>query len=123
MNPTQRVTWVALALLLAAAPAGAQVPDEFTNLKVLPKDIGSTSSWTSCAGSPGPETLNAVAEKLAQEGQAVDGAIRLTRLNLEQHPDAARAPLLLSQLLAERGDTPGATASVKRAIELEPDNR
>ena len=29
-----------LCLLLAPATANAQVPDEFTNLKVLPKDIG-----------------------------------------------------------------------------------
>ncbi|MEE8523550.1 MAG: c-type cytochrome [Thermoanaerobaculia bacterium] len=29
-----------LLLLVAAAPGGAQIPDEFTNLQVLPKDIG-----------------------------------------------------------------------------------
>lgn len=31
--------WIAIALLCAALPAGAQIPTEFTNLKVLPKDI------------------------------------------------------------------------------------
>jgi tetratricopeptide (TPR) repeat protein len=31
---------LAIAAPLAVGPAGAQVPDEFTNLKVLPKDIG-----------------------------------------------------------------------------------
>src|SRR6185503_1734772 len=29
----------ALALAIVAAPAAAQIPDKFTNLKVLPKDI------------------------------------------------------------------------------------
>jgi tetratricopeptide (TPR) repeat protein len=29
-----------LSLIVAAAPAAAQIPDEFTNLKVLPEDIG-----------------------------------------------------------------------------------
>ena len=29
----------ALALLLGTAPGAAQIPDEFTNLKLLPKDI------------------------------------------------------------------------------------
>jgi len=31
--------FVAIALLVAAMPAGAQIPDKFTNLEVLPKDI------------------------------------------------------------------------------------
>ncbi len=30
---------VAVALVLAAVPAAAQIPDKFTNLQVLPRDI------------------------------------------------------------------------------------
>lgn len=31
--------WIAIALLCVAGTAGAQIPTEFTNLKILPKDI------------------------------------------------------------------------------------
>jgi tetratricopeptide (TPR) repeat protein len=31
--------WSVLVLISAAAPCGAQIPDEFTNLQILPKDI------------------------------------------------------------------------------------
>jgi len=37
--PPRRLALTALALVLAASPAGAQVPDKFTNLKFFPKDI------------------------------------------------------------------------------------
>ena len=39
----QRFTFAACALavlVLLSAPLGAQIPDEFTNLKILDKDIG-----------------------------------------------------------------------------------
>lgn len=39
MTISHRLAYSCVALLLAAIPAQAQIPDNFTNLKVLPKDI------------------------------------------------------------------------------------
>lgn len=66
-------------------------------------------------------TLNVVAERLAR-AQNLDGAIALTRLNLEFHPQEAGGHLMLAQLHGAKGDKEAALASVKQALQLEPDN-
>jgi tetratricopeptide (TPR) repeat protein len=71
----------------------------------------------------GPRSLNAVAEKLAQEANDVEGAVELMKLNVERNPDAAETHLLLGQLYDRKGDKKAAIASLERAVELEPDNR
>jgi hypothetical protein len=43
MRPTRRASLALLALMLAATDAGAQVPERFTNLQVLPADISRDS--------------------------------------------------------------------------------
>lgn len=68
-----------------------------------------------------PGTLNGTAEKLARADD-VQGAIRLMQLNIEQDPDVAYSHLLLGQFYAAAGDKAAAIASVKRSLELEPDN-
>ena len=52
-----------------------------------------------------------------------DGAVLLSKLNLEFHPDSAQTHLMLAQLYARHGDQAQAIASAERALELEPDNR
>jgi len=68
-------------------------------------------------------TLNEVAETLAQERGDVDGAIAITRLNVEFNPDAARSHLMLGQLYAQKGDKAAAIASLERVLQLDPGNR
>ena len=68
-----------------------------------------------------PGTLNGTAETLAR-GDNVQGAIRLMQLNVEQNPDVAYSHLLLGQFYAAADDKTSAIASVKRSLELEPDN-
>jgi len=70
-----------------------------------------------------PAPLAEVAEQLAERRQDVDGALAVARFNVELHPEAVRAHVLLGQLLARRGDREAAIASLERALELEPDNR
>lgn len=68
------------------------------------------------------ESLDQVAETLAQERNDLDGAITVAQLNLEFNPDAARTHLLLGQLYAAKGDKKAAVASIQKAIELDPGN-
>ena len=65
-------------------------------------------------------TLNAVAERLAQEKNDVDGAIAIARLNLEFNADRGPCHAMLGQLLAAKGDREGAMASLRKALELDP---
>lgn len=68
------------------------------------------------------ESLDQVAEALAQERNDLDGAITVTQLNLEFNPEAARTHLLLGQLYATKGDKKAAVASIQKALELDPGN-
>jgi len=70
----------------------------------------------------GPPTLDALAEKLGHRPQQVPAAIALARLNLEFHPDSHYTHFVLGSLLRTSGDTAGAAASLRRALELSPGN-
>ena len=68
-------------------------------------------------------TLSSVAETLARTRQDVDGAIAISKLNLEFNPEEPFAHLLLGQLYMTKGDQPAAIASIERCLELDPENR
>jgi hypothetical protein len=67
--------------------------------------------------------LNTVAETLAKEQNDVAGAIKVMKVNLEYNPDAPYSHLLLGQLYQASGDNDAAVASVKKSLELDPDNK
>ncbi len=70
----------------------------------------------------GAGTLNGVAEELARGKNDMDGAIKLVELNIELNPRDAYSHIMLGQLHMQKGDKPAALASLRRAVELEPDN-
>jgi len=104
--------------MLSAVIDKQGVPAAVERYNELREEYYGSASYDFSAG-----TLNHVAEKLAQEKEDVDGAITLVKLNLEHNPDSAYTHLMLGQLLAQKGDKAAAIASVKRAIELDPENR
>jgi tetratricopeptide (TPR) repeat protein len=67
-------------------------------------------------------TLNQVAESIAREGNDVDGAIELVKLNLEFNPEDAFTHLSLGQLHSTKGDKAAAIASIQKCLELDPEN-
>jgi hypothetical protein len=69
-----------------------------------------------------PNTLNELAESLAQEKQDLDGAVAMARLGLEFDPESVRTLVTLGQLLARKGETQEALVHLEKAVALEPDN-
>jgi len=69
------------------------------------------------------DTLDEVAETLAQEKSDLDGAIVVMKLNLEFHPTSAQSHLMLGQFYMAAGAREAAIASIRKAIELEPENQ
>jgi len=69
------------------------------------------------------ETLNHVAESLSREGNDVDGAIEVVKVNLEFNADDAFTHLTLAQLYATKGDKDAAISSINKCLEIDPDNR
>lgn len=67
--------------------------------------------------------LGEVAQALAEQKQDMDGALAVARLNVELHPDAVRAHVMLGQMLAQSGDREAAIVALEKANELEPGNR
>jgi len=70
---------------------------------------------------PGP--LNAVAEWLAEEKNDNDAAIAIMQFNIEQNPDVAYCYNLLGRIQAGAGKKDEAIASLKKAIELDPEDK
>jgi hypothetical protein len=70
----------------------------------------------------GPATLNAIAEKLAREEQDVKGALILMKLNVETNSDSVETLLMLAQLFMASDEKDKALLSVRRALDLEPEN-
>ena len=70
---------------------------------------------------PGP--LNSVAEWLSQEKQDNDAAIAIMKFNIEQNPDVATCYNLLGRLQAGAGKKAEAITSLKKAIELDPEDK
>lgn len=69
-----------------------------------------------------PRTLNDVAEWLSGENKG-DVAIAVMQFNIEQNPSNAYCYNLLGRLHIDAGDKPGAIASFKKAIALDPDDQ
>ena len=67
----------------------------------------------------GEEVLLAVADRLAQARPPA--AIALAQLNLEFHPRSARSYITLA-IAQSRSDLPAAIDSLRKALEIEPDN-
>ncbi len=70
---------------------------------------------------PGP--LNAVAEWLSEEKKDNDAAIAIMKFNIEQNPGVGYCWNLLGRIQAEAGKKEEAIASLKKAIELDPEDR
>jgi tetratricopeptide (TPR) repeat protein len=70
---------------------------------------------------PGP--LNAVAEWLANEKDDNDAAIAIMKFNIEQNPGVAYCYNLLGRIQAGSGKKEEAIASLKKAIELDPEDQ
>ncbi|MGH9869598.1 MAG: c-type cytochrome [Candidatus Polarisedimenticolia bacterium] len=68
-------------------------------------------------------TLNVVAETLARGRNDLDGAIAVTRANLEFNQDDANLHCFLGELLVRKEDKPSALGEYKRCLELAPDNQ
>lgn len=71
----------------------------------------------------GPESLESLAEELAQSKSDVNGALEIAKLNVEFNPSSARAYLGLGQLYSMTGDKDAAMASIQQALEIDPDNQ
>ena len=84
---------------------------------VLPLAGGYLVLWLA-----GPAALDGIAERLAREDQDVKGALTLMKLNVETNSDSATSFLMLSQLYLASDQKDKALFSVKRALDLEPDN-
>lgn len=70
-----------------------------------------------------PGSVNMVAEWLAFEKKDYDGAIAILGLNTEFYPKAGYTYNLLGRIQEAKGDKAGATASYKKALELDPSDR
>ncbi len=70
-----------------------------------------------------PRPLNRLAENLARQGDDVDGALAVMKLNIELHPEAVNSHLMLGRLYLAKGDRASAIAAFERALAIEPDNR
>lgn len=64
--------------------------------------------------------LSELARNLAAGGQT-DAAVRMAELEAEYHPESYRAHFVLAQMRQEAGATEQAVESMRRALELAPD--
>ncbi len=71
----------------------------------------------------GPQTLNELARNVAEQRKDIDGAIALAKLSLLYNPDVAFTHVILGQFYSTKGDKDAAIGSVKRALEIDPENR
>jgi hypothetical protein len=70
-----------------------------------------------------PITLNDVAVQLAEGKKDFDSAAKLLNLNLEFAPKDANTYVTMARVQIAKGDKTGATASLHKALELDPENR
>jgi hypothetical protein len=66
--------------------------------------------------------LGAIAGDLMQAGRAED-AIRVLRKSLEYYPESAVAYAMIGMVYVQNGDPVAARPALKRALELDPENR
>jgi tetratricopeptide (TPR) repeat protein len=70
-----------------------------------------------------PITLNDVAVQLAEGNKDFGSALKILDLNLEFAPKDANTYVTMARVQIAKGDRTGATASLHKALELDPDNR
>jgi tetratricopeptide (TPR) repeat protein len=70
-----------------------------------------------------PITLNDVAVQLAEGNKDFDSALKILNLNLEFAPKDANTYVTMARVQIAKGDKTGATASLHKALEIDPDNR
>ncbi len=71
----------------------------------------------------GPMSLAHVAEALARGKGNLEGALTVLQLNVEMNPKHAESYLMMAQAKMMKQDSAGALASVKKALEIDPENR
>lgn len=64
--------------------------------------------------------LSELARNLSARGRP-DAALRIAELEAEHHPESYRAHFVLAQMQDRAGDPEAAVASMKRALELAPE--
>ncbi len=69
-----------------------------------------------------PQTLNDVAVQLAEGQHDFDDAMKFLNLNLEFTPKDANTYLTMARVQLAKGDKAAATASIKKALEIDPEN-
>ena len=69
----------------------------------------------------GEPTLNLVAEGLAAD-RRFDDAVTVLRLNAQYFPASPQIPTRLGEALLAKGDTAGAVAAYRQALQANPQN-
>lgn len=64
--------------------------------------------------------LSELARNLAARGRT-GAAVRMAELEVEHHPESYRAHFVLAQMQQQAGDREAAAASMKRALDLAPE--
>ena len=70
-----------------------------------------------------PRSLQDFAEWLAHDKKDLDGAIAVANMSIQRDPEASDNYSLLAMLQAEKGEKAAALESVKKALEIDPQNR
>ena len=70
-----------------------------------------------------PIALNDVAVELAEGSKEFDSALKILNLNLEFSPKDSNTYVTMARVQIAKGDKTGATASLNKALEIDPNNR
>lgn len=69
-----------------------------------------------------PRSLQDFAQWLAHDKKDLDGAIAIANMSIQRDPEASDNYSVLAMLQVEKGDKAAATESVKKALEIDPQN-
>lgn len=82
-----------------------------------------TKYYGSAAYDFSPRSLQDFAEWLAHDKKDLDGALGVANMSIEQDPKDADNYSVLAMIQTEKGDKAAAMESVKKALEIDPQNR
>jgi tetratricopeptide (TPR) repeat protein len=120
---------------LGASQIFGQIPDKFTNLQVLPKDLGkrelleTMKNFTRALGvrcqfchigEEGKPLVN-LAQQL-QAGGKSDDALAILNLNAEFYPNSWMVYFQLAEIFLKKGDKVLAQENYRKSLALNPEN-
>lgn len=108
---------------LCASSLRAQLPDSFTNLKVLPPDIGKGELRSEYYGAHTFDFSERVLLRFAGRIGSQDNteaALKILALNLEYFPESAMTHFSMSDAYVAAGRKDLAIESLEKAVELMP---